>query len=585
MPIDQDTLERVIENAQAHLESNFIDSTYCEGYLSSSALSTAVSCIALQAIDEKKHSVQIQAGLSWIKNHVNHDGGWGDTPDSPSNISTSLLGWSALGEEPWEGRAKLQEYIEKQIGTCTPENIVRHLKGIYGEDKTFAVPICMALAISGRLGREPSCWDHVDQLPFEFAAAPQSWYSLFKMSVVSYAIPALIGIGILKHKKSKGVGPLSWLRSLLIQSCLRKLSAVQPSHGGFLEAVPLTGFTAMALVEAGFENHQVVKKATDFLLSSIREDGSSPIDTNLSCWVTSLSLQVVAPEAININIAQACEWLASKQWQHKDPYAGAEPGGWAWTPLPGGVPDADDTSAALLALMKQGYQNQDVLRKGILWLCKLQNSDGGMPTFCRGWGRLPFDQSCNDITAHALRAFATYRETYPHDLCSELETATNKGFAFLKHQQRSDGSWLPLWFGSQDHLQKENPVYGTAKVILCLQQPEHTEMKHRALQYLKSVQKPDGSFGGHRDGVSSIEETSLALTALSSEVGHHDEMERALNWLLERTEMGQKYRASPIGLYFASLWYSEQLYPCIFFLEAIESFLLLKKNERSLSKS
>ena len=34
------------------------------------------------------------------------------------------------------------------------------------------------------------------------------------------------------------------------------------------------------------------------------------------------------------------------------PYTNADPGGWAWTNLPGGVPDADDTPGAILALLQ-----------------------------------------------------------------------------------------------------------------------------------------------------------------------------------------------------------------------------------------
>ena len=37
------------------------------------------------------------------------------------------------------------------------------------------------------------------------------------------------------------------------------------------------------------------------------------------------------------------------------------------------------------------------------WLIHLQNRDGGWPTFCRGWGALPFDRSGCDLTAHVLR--------------------------------------------------------------------------------------------------------------------------------------------------------------------------------------
>ena len=43
--------------------------------------------------------------------------------------------------------------------------------------------------------------------------------------------------------------------------------------------------------------------------------------------------------------------------------------------------------------------------EGLKWLLGLQNSDGGIPTFCRGWGTLPFDRSSPDLTAHAIRAW------------------------------------------------------------------------------------------------------------------------------------------------------------------------------------
>ena len=69
---------------------------------------------------------------------------------------------------------------------------------------------------------------------------------------------------------------------------------------------------------------------------------------------------------------------------------------------PGGVPDVDDTAGAILALAELGH------RRGwppaVRWLLQLQNGDGGWPTFCRGWGKLPFDTSAPDLTAHALRA-------------------------------------------------------------------------------------------------------------------------------------------------------------------------------------
>src|SRR5205814_5887185 len=92
------------------------------------------------------------------------------------------------------------------------------------------------------------------------------------------------------------------------------------------------------------------------------------------------------------------DWLLRCQLRQAHPYTGAAPGGWAWTDLSGGVPDVDDTSGALLALARlRGVGAADQKRideaaaAGVSWLLDLQNSDGGWPTFCRGWGTMPFD--------------------------------------------------------------------------------------------------------------------------------------------------------------------------------------------------
>ena len=33
------------------------------------------------------------------------------------------------------------------------------------------------------------------------------------------------------------------------------------------------------------------------------------------------------------------DWILKQQYKERHPYTGADPGGWAWTDLPGGVPD------------------------------------------------------------------------------------------------------------------------------------------------------------------------------------------------------------------------------------------------------
>ena len=45
---------------------------------------------------------------------------------------------------------------------------------------------------------------------------------------------------------------------------------------------------------------------------------------------------------------------------------------------------------------------------------------------------------------------------------------------------------------------------------------------------------------------------------------------RGVEWLIATTEEGARFDAAPIGLYFARLWYSEELYPLIFTVGALE---------------
>lgn len=99
------------------------------------------------------------------------------------------------------------------------------------------------------------------------------------------------------------------------------------------------------------------------------------------------------------------------------------------------------------------------------WLLKLQNSDGGFPTFSRGWGRLPFDQSCSDLTGHAFLAISIILNKYQKELNITKKKRFNKSLLkaaeYLRKHQRNNGAWLPLWFGNQHTTKHENPVYGT----------------------------------------------------------------------------------------------------------------------------
>ena len=565
------------------------------GELSASALSTATAVVALAEMDRagpeaSRHSAYIARGLAWLAAHVNADGGWGDTIRSRSNPSTTALCWAAFGAAREDGRFHRVDQAGGELAHGASggrANLVAAIEGRYGKDRTFSVPILMTLALIGRLA--PAGWKQVRPLPFELAALPHRLFGALQLPVVSYALPALIAIGqatitTAARRSAVGLGARA-----LPRLDAAGLERIQPDNGGFLEATPLTSFVTMGLAAMGQQITQWPSAARHFFAPRARPDGSWPIDTNLSTWVTTLALKALQPQPDALSPEQKLglrEWLLRQQDRSsiptRTPRQAAGPG----PTCPAGFP-MPTTPLALCSPFSPRYRSTLETRQagvaGVRWLLDLQNRDGGIPTFCRGWGALPFDRSSADITAHALRAWSAWQPQLDAPALRRVRRRPSEA-CISRREQRTDGAWLPLWFGNEHADDEGNPLYGTAHVVLALrdlqqrgQCPGWMEDALRGgLGWLARSQNANGGWGGAAGLPSTVEETALALEALAG-----SEFIKAVDtgtaWLAAQVLEDGFREAAPIGFYFARLWYFERLYPLIFAAGALGRVTALER--------
>ena len=208
----------------------------------------------------------------------------------------------------------------------------------------------------------------------------------------------------------------------------------------------------------------------------------------------------VAPD--HPSLVKAADWLLSKQvlghgdWQVKN--KDAEPGGWAFEFRNDFYPDVDDTAFVLMALQRVKYPDparmEGAIRRGIQWLLSMQNRDGGWGAFDRDNDHnflcnIPFadhnamiDPSTADVTARVVECLGLFGWPARHP-------AIQRALKFLLKDQCEDGSWFGRW--------GVNYVYGSSGVLRALETVSLASHDYcqRAMAWLRSVQKSDGSFG------------------------------------------------------------------------------------------
>jgi len=300
--------------------------------------------------------------------------------------------------------------------------------------------------------------------------------------------------------------PMQTLRDRAMRAAEKWLLERMENSEGLGAIFPPMVYMLIVFKALGYPNdHPVVVKAHKDLKDFYIEEGDtirlqpcvSPV------WDTGIALHALAETGLSPDSDSAqrgTQWLLDKEvkfasdWQKK--VRKIEPSGWFFEFHNPHYPDVDDTAMAVMSLKRLGGEKAErAIKRGLEFLLAFQNSDGGWAAFDKTESRpileaIPFadhnamqDPSCPDITGRVL-------ESLGHNGFTIKDRLVRRAIRFIRSQQDECGGWWGRW--------GVNFVYGTWQVLAGLKsvgEDMDAIYIQRAVAWLRSVQKPDGSFG------------------------------------------------------------------------------------------
>jgi squalene-hopene/tetraprenyl-beta-curcumene cyclase len=420
---------------------------------------------------------------------------------------------------------------------------------------------------------------------------PHSWRDVFLRIDQILKVYDRSPIGILRKKAMKAAE--NWLLARMENS--EGLGAIFPPM-----VYMLVVFRALGYPD---DDPRVVKAHKNLRDFYIEEGDTIRLQPCVSpVWDTSLAMHALAEAGLDPDSEPArrgIQWLLEKEcrvtadWQANCPPV--EPSGWFFEFSNPHYPDVDDTAIVLACLSQLGGETAAAAKeRGIKWLLNMQNDDGGWAAFDRTCDRpllekIPFadhnamqDPSCPDIAGRVLEGLGHCGIRINHP-------AVPPAIAFIRKHQDPCGAWWGRW--------GVNYIYGTWQVLTGLRAVGEDMTKRyiqRGAAWLRSVQKPDGSFGEtcqtYEDhslkgqGPSTASQTAWGAMGLMAAVGPKDPaVRKAIEWLIDhQTADGNWEEEFFTGTGFPKVFYLKyHLYRLYFPLTALSRYRRLLAAERA----
>ena len=540
---------------------------------------------------------------AYLRMQQREDGGWGQYPGSGVDISATVKGYFALklmGDDPEAPHMQAARKMVLEMGgaeqcnsftkfylaclgqvswravpAIPPELIFLpkwfyfHLTKVSAWTRTMILPL--SLVVTLRPQREVPTELGIDELYKNThdrhrlmgkEDAPGTWKTFFNTVDAGLKLAHRVGGSPMRRLAIKRAE--EWILKRAGQdgaACTDGLGAIFPPMVYLQIAFMALGYT---------RDHEVIQRAEReldefFIEQTINGQDTIRIQPCFSpVWDTGIALYALTDCGLkhgDASVNNATQWLLKKEVQHigdwiENTSPELKAAGWAFEYHNAWYPDVDDTVMVSMALHRTDHEaNTAAAKRGVEWVLGMQNDDGGWAAFDRTEHReileyIPFadhnamqDPSCHDITGRVLECLSWHGFT-------TNDEPVKRGVEYIISHQEPEGCFFGRW--------GVNYIYGTWQAVIGPIRcgvPRDSIWIQRAGEWIKSVQKEDGSFGetanSYEDpslkgtGPSTASQTAWAAMILQEVFGKDDpDLLRALKWLAQ-TQLNEEAAHDP----------------------------------------